>query len=194
MMKLISGLIALVALSGCAVHYTWEGQKYDSKEKFHQAIESSMSSALSTIAPLATPLTQRKLVFAMPSEATLLNENVRRHAVLNGSQPNVQQTEMYVNLAKGAVTSIRVYFDAIQKKNIYGSVQFIGMQSTTGSYAASPDTDVLYYVEPSQGSGQWYYVSHKHGKQVFAVDRSSPTPAGKIQAFVDAAQAQAVRE
>ena len=63
-----------------------------------------------------------------------------------------------------------------------------------GSFEASADTDVLHYVEPVLGSRQWYYTSLKNGKQIFAYDQSSPTMPGKLLAFVDAVQAQAIRD
>lgn len=194
MIKKFAILIAAVALSGCAATYTYNGQKYDSKEKLQHAVDSTVSDMLSTIAPLPTPLTQRKLVFAIPSETAIFNETVSRHVKINGNQPNALQNEMYENVCKSNYKNIRVFFDAVQKKNIYASTQFIEMQSMTGSFAASSDTDTLYMVEPSQGSNQWYYTSFKHGKQIFSYDRSSPTPAGKVQAFVDAVQAQAIRD
>lgn len=194
MIKKFVGLIVLVALSGCAATYTLQGQKYDSKEKFQQAVDSSISEMLSGITPLHTPLTQKKLVFAMPSETTLVNETVRRFVATNGRQPNTLQNEMAENLSKSNYKTTKVYFDAIQKRNIFASTQFIDMQSMTGSFAASADTDTLYMVEASQSSSQWFYTSLKHGKQIFAYDRSSPTGAGKVQAFVDAVQAQAVRD
>lgn len=194
MIKKFAILIAVIALSGCATTYTYDGQKYDSKEKLHQAVDSKLSYALSTITPLSTPLTQRKLVIAMPSEVAAFNETVSRHVKMNGSSPNAQQNEMYENIVKANYKSSRVFYDAIQKKNIYASTQLIEMESLTGSFAASAGTDALFFVEPSQGSGQWFYSSFKHGKQIFAFDRSSPTPEGKIQAFVDAVQTQAVRD
>lgn len=190
-----AGLIVLVALSGCAANYQYLGQKYDSKEKFQQAVDSNVSNGVSVITPLPTALTQRKLVFAIPSEATLFNELVRRHGVLNnGSQPNSLQIEMYENLAKAAYKSMKVNFDAVQKRNIYASTQFVEMQSMNGSFAASPDTDSLYYVEPAVGASQWFYTSLKHGKQVFAYDRSDPNFLPRLQSFVDAAQTQAIRD
>lgn len=194
MIKKFASLIVVVALSGCAATYTYDGQKYDSKEKFQRAVDSTVSGVLSTITPLPMPLTQRNLVFAIPSETTILNVSVGYHVKINGSPPNALQNEMIENLSKANYKNMKVFFDAVQKKNIYASTQLIEMQSGTGSFAASADTDTLYYVEPSQGSGQWYYNSLKNGKQIFAADRSSPTPAGKVQAFVDAVQAQAIRD
>lgn len=194
MIKKITSLFIVIALSACAVTYTYEGQNYDSKEKFHQAVDSSISGWLSTVTPLPTPLTQKKLVFAIPSEAALINESVKRFVATQGSQPTGPAKEILENLPKSTYKTIKVFYDAVQKKNIYASTQFIEMQSITGSFAASPDTDTLYMVEPSEGSNQWYYTSFKHGKQIFAYDRSNPTAAGKIQAFLDAVQAQAIRD
>ena len=70
MIKKILVLLAATALTGCAVNYTLEGQKYDSKEKFQQAVDTNIFSALATIKPLPAPLTKKKLMVAIPSEAT----------------------------------------------------------------------------------------------------------------------------
>jgi hypothetical protein len=177
MIRTIAILAVSLALVGCGVvYYTYEGQKYDSKEEFQQAIDAAVSDAMSTITPLPTALTKRKLVFAIPSESTLFTENLRRFVALNGREPTALQNEMNEHLSRSAYKNFKVFFDAVQKKNIYGSTQLIEMQSMTGSLAASPDADALYLVEPSLGSAQWYYVSSKHGQQIFAYDRSSPTP------------------
>lgn len=194
MIRKFVAAIVFLALSGCAVNYTFDGQKYDSKEKFNQAIDSKVLSVLSTITPLPKPLSQRKLIFAMPSEATLIDESMKRFAARAGTQATGQAAEIVQNLTRSNYKNTKVFYDAVQKKNIYVATQFIEMQSMTGSFAASPDTDVLFMVEPDQGSTQWFYVSQKQGKQIFSYDRSDITYAGKLKAFVDAAQAQAIRE
>ena len=194
MIKKFLGLIVITALSGCAVNYTYEGQKYDSKEKFQQAVDSTMSGALSGISPLPMPLTRKKLVFAMPSEATFIDESRKIFVKAQGSQPVGPAIEIIENIPRSTYKGIKVFFDGIQKRNIFASTQFIDMQSMTGSFAASADTDTLYMIAPTPNSVQWYYTSLKHGKQIFAYDRSSPTPAGKVQAFIDAVQAQAIRD
>lgn len=194
MIKKFAGLIVFVALSGCAVNYTYDGQKYDSKEKFHQAVDSKISSVLSTITPLVKPLSQRKLIFAMPSEAAIADAAVKRFVAMQGVQPIGPAAEILQNLPKSTYKNTKVFYEAVQKKNIYASMQFIEMQSTTGSFASSKDTDTLYLVMPSQDSNQWYYDSLKRGKQIFAYDRSSPSAEGKVQAFLDAVQAQAISD
>jgi hypothetical protein len=194
MIKKLLGLIVMAALSGCAVNYTYEGQKYDSKEKFHEAVDARVASVLATITPLPMPLTQKKLVFAMPSEATLIDESTKRFMKAQNTQPTGPAKEILENLPKSNYKNIKVFFDGVQKKNIFASTQFIDMQSMTGSFAASADTDTLFMIEPAPNSVQWYYTSLKHGKQIFAYDRSSPTPAGKVQAFIEAVQAQAIRD
>lgn len=194
MIKKFVGLIVFAALNGCAVNYTFEGNKYDSQEKFQQAVDSKVIAVLSTITPLPTPLSQKKLVIAIPSEPTLIAESVNRFVARQGTQPTGPAAEIIQNLSKSNFKNTKVFYEAVQKKNIFASTQFIEMKSMTGSFAASPDTDVLFMVEPSQNSNQWYYVTQKQGKQIFSYDRSSPTPEGKVQAFVDAVQTQAIRE
>lgn len=194
MIKKIAILIVFAALSGCATIYTYNGQKYDSKEKFLQAIDAHVSSTLSTITPLPTPLTQRKLIFAMPTAVASAEGDAKNFIKAQGREFSDQQKEVNLNLNQAAFKNIKVFFEAVQKRNIYASAQFIEMNSTTGSFAASPDTDTLYMVIPAANSLQWYYTSHKHGKQIFAYDRSNPTAEGKVQAFVDAVQAQAIRD
>lgn len=65
MIKKCGVLMALLALTGCATTYTYDGQKYDSKEKFQQASDSALAAKLSTITPLSAPLTPKKLIFAI---------------------------------------------------------------------------------------------------------------------------------
>lgn len=194
MIKTILGLIACVTLSGCAVNYTYQGQKYDSKEKFHQAVDSSVSNVISGISPLPTPLTQKKLVFAMPSETTIIGESKRRFMAAQGREPNGIALEILENVPKSTYKNIKIFFDGVKKRNIYSVTQFVEMEAMTGSISASADTDTLYMIEPGPNSVQWYYTSLKHGKQIFAYDRSSPTAEGKVQAFIEAVQAQAIRD
>jgi uncharacterized lipoprotein len=182
MIKKILGLVAVIALSGCAVNYTYEGQKYDSKEKLHQAVDGHVFRTVATITPLPKPLTQKKLIFAIPSEATLFEESKKRYAKSQGTTPTGPAFEILENLTKSNYKNIKVFFDAVQKRNLYASVQLIELQSMNGSLAASTNTS------------QWYYTSLKQDKQIFAYDRSSPTAEGKVQAFVDAVQIQAIRE
>jgi hypothetical protein len=68
------------------------------------------------------------------------------------------------------------------------------MPAMSVSLEPSSDTDVLYYTEPSQGTGQWFYATTKHGKQIFAYDRSGAGSTAKVHAFIDAVQALAIRE
>jgi hypothetical protein len=194
MMKKIFTALAVVALSGCAVNYTYDGKKYDSKEAFHQAVDSNVSEMLSGVVPLPTPVSKKKLIFAMPSETALITEVTNRFVKSQGNQPVGPAKEIVENLPKSTYKNIKVFYDAVQKKNIYASTQFIDMPTMTGSFEASIDADTLYYVEPTQNSGQWFFNSIKGGKQIFSYDRSAPNGAGKVKAFIDAVLAQAVRD
>lgn len=194
MIKKILSALAIVALSGCAANYTYEGKKYDSKESFHQGVDASLAEVLAGITPLPAPVSKKKLIFAIPSETTLITEYTARFVKIQGNQPIGIAKEIIDNLSKSNYKNTKIFYDAVQKKNIYSSVKYIEMQSMTGSFEASSDTDTLYLVEPTQGSAQWFFHSSKGGKQIFAYDRSAPTVGGKINAFVDAVLSQAVRD
>lgn len=186
-------LLAATALTGCAVTYTYEGQKYTSKEDFHRAVDDNLANSVATITPLAAPLTERKLIIAIPSETTLHAEYVRRFVVGQGSQPIGNAKEIIDNLTKSNYKNYKVFYEAAQRRNIYSATQFVTLDSMNGSLEPSSTTDTLYFVEPTQGSGQWFYATAKYGKQIFAYDRSSPGAAGKLKGFNDALQVQAIR-
>jgi len=121
-------------------------------------------------------------------------ENIRRQTALNGRAPTGQATEMLTNLTRSNYKMMKVFFDTVQKKGIYSSTQLREIPSMAISIEPAADTDVLYFSEPSQGTGQWFYASAKHGRQVFGYDRSGAGVTAKTQAFIDAVQAQAIRE
>ena len=194
MIKTFAILSVIFALCGCATIYSYNGQQYDTKEKYLSAVDAHVSSVLNTITPLPAPLSQKKLVFAIPTVTAFTEQDKRNFITRENKQPTEQQIQIQLNVNQGNVKNIKVFFDAIQKRNIYASTQFIEMDSTTGSFAASPEADTLYLIAPSENSVQWYYTSAKNGKQIFSYDRSSPTAEGKVQAFVDAVQVQAIRD
>jgi hypothetical protein len=196
MIKKIAILIAVVALSGCTIgpHYFYNGQRYDSNETFQQAVNAHNSSILSTITRLPTPLTQRKLIFAIPTAVAFSEGDAKSIVKVQGREFREGEKRLNFNLNVSYFNRLKVFFEAIQKRKIYASTKFIEMDSTTGSFAASPDVDALFLVRPGANSLQWYYTSHKHGKQIFSYDQSNPTEEGKVQAFIDAVQALAIRD
>ncbi|MFZ6653905.1 hypothetical protein [Undibacterium sp. TJN19] len=187
-------LLILMALTGCGTVYTFEGQKYDSKEKLFQASDNFISTSLNTVTPLPKPVSSKKLVFAIPSQLALYNESITRYETVQHTKAPGNVRDMLDGITTTNFRQIKVFYDAIAKKNIYQSTEFVGFDTMNGSYPASPDVDVIYYIEPAQGAGQWFFVSAKYGKQVFAYDRSSTTGAGKIQGFIDAVQVQAIKD
>ena len=98
------------------------------------------------------------------------------------------------NMSKFAYKMTKVFFDGVQKRGIYSSVEIRDMPSMAVSIEPSQEYDVLYFTEPSVGSGQYFYASAKHGKQVFAYDRSGEGVTAKVNAFIEAAQVQAIKE
>jgi hypothetical protein len=194
--KLAIGICLVASVAGCATRatYTLSGQKYSSKEDFQQASIAGAARAMSNVSRLPRPLTTKKIVVAIPSEETLHNEDSRRFLVQNGRTPNPVQQELIDNLGTHNFRGVKVFYEAIERRGIYASAQFKGMPTTAVSLEPSADTDVLYFTEPSVGSGQWFYASQKHGKQVFAYDRSAPEGSARVQRFLEAVEAQAIRE
>lgn len=180
-------------LSGCA-NYIYDGKAYATKEEFFRAVDTSIADVLSTIEPLPTPLTSKGLIFALPALDVMVAQTFDTYASVHGSEPTGVQREMLENIVRANYKNNVVYFEAIKKRNIFSSVVFVDIESMSGALEASESNDVLYYVEPKVGSGQYFYISYEHGKQIFAADRSSPTAEGKVQAFVEAAQLLAIRD
>ena len=192
--KIRSHFAAIAALFKRAEKYTYEGQTFDSPKKFQKGVDAKASATVAAITALPKPLTQKKLVFAIPSSSALIKESNKRFLAVHGSQPVKLAKEIVENLSISNFKSLKVFFDAIKKKNIYASVKFVQMGSMAGTFAASADTDALYMTEASAGSAQWNYASLKHGEEIFTYDGSCESMEGKVMAFVDAAQALAVRD
>lgn len=194
MIKNFFTLVTVLAVSGCANFYTLEGVKYDSKEAFHQAVTQKNTEALNSIQPLPAPVTKMNLIMAIPSEATIYTENIARTTKQNGRAPSGILLERIENLTKANFSMTKVFADAVQKKGVYTSMKFMEMPSMAVSIEPSSSTHVLYFSEPSIGTGQWFFATQKGGKQVFGYDRSGAGPTAKVQAYVDAVMTQAIRE
>ena len=171
--------------------YTYEGQVFDSPRKFQKGVDAKVAATIGALTPLSAPVSQRKLVFAMPAASVFVKESTRRFVAAHGAAPVKLAKEIVENLSKSNYKSIKVFFEAIKKKNIYASVKFVELDSMTGSYSASADTDALYMVEPSAGEVHWTYVSATRGEQELVYDRSVESIEGKVQAFLAAVEAVA---
>lgn len=190
----LSLAIAVLALAGCAATYNYNGKHFDNEQGFHAAIEADRVNSLEAIRPHATPLTKKRLIVALPSEQAIYDENARRHTALRGSPPMGIAVEQNRNLSKANHTIMMTMFQALQKRGVYPSIEIREQPTLAVSLEPSAEYDVMWYSEPSQGTGQYFYASAKHGRQVFAFDRSSPTVAGRNAAFVDAVQLLAIRD
>lgn len=184
----------MIVLSGCAANYTLEGVKYNNKETFHAAVDNQKAVSLSKIQPLQKPLTDRGLIFAIPKAEVLIAASKQHFTKIEGRQPIGIAAEILENVPLANHKLSVVYGDAIEKRGIYRSVRKLPLESMDSSLQPTANEDVLYYTEPTIGSGQWFYASAKNGKQVFAFDRSKPGADGKISAFLEAVQAQAIRD
>lgn len=181
-------------LAGCAQTYFYDGKRYNSKEELFVAGNAVHNDALRQITPLPQPLTSKKLIIAMPSAKAFYEAGVALATKIDGRTPNGPGLELLNNLTMFNHSSIKVMYDAVERKRIYPSVAYREMSSTVVNLEPSADTDVLYVTAPDLNSAQWFYGSQKYGKQVFAFDRSGAGATAKVNAFIDAVQAQAIRE
>lgn len=193
-LKRVTVAFVAVALAGCATFYTYDGQQYSSKQQFMSAVDAKNSAAVNAITPLQVPLTKKSLIFAFPSQSTILQTTIRYHTNAKGNAPAGQQLQIYQDLAEAAFKGASYFKDAISRRNVYSSVRMLELDSPMANPAPSADADVLVWNEPALGAGQWYFVSAKHGRQAFAFDRALPTMTERTKAFVDAVQLQAIRE
>lgn len=134
------------------------------------------------------------MIFAIPKAEVLIGASKQNFAKIEGRQPMGIAAEILENVPLANHKLSVVYGDAIEKRGIYQSVRQVPLDSMDSTLQPTAKDDVLYYTEPTIGSGQWFYASSKHGRQVFAFDRSRPGVDGKIGAFLDAIQAQAIRD
>ncbi len=190
----VAALITALALAGCAATYTFEGKIYNSKEDFARAVDDEHRTAVASIVPLPAPVTKKRLAIAIPSTSTIFASSVRNYTTAKNAAPPPMQVEIYQTLAAGVTRSVRGIYDGAVRRNIYTSVRFVELDSMTASPAPSADEDVVFFNEPSLGSGQWYFATAKDPKQVFAYDKGQTGIAGKMRAFNDALQLHAVRQ
>lgn len=192
--KLVIAALYIAILSGCAATYTFEGRKFENKETFHAAVESTRSMALSNVQPLPKPLTEKGLIFAMPNAEVLVLASKKNFTKIQGRAPMGIEDEILENLPRANHKMSVIFGEAIAKRGIFSSVKQISIDSLDSSIQPTEKEDVIYYTEPTIGSGQWFYSSAKHGRQVFAFDRSRPGTDGKLAAFLEAVQVQAIRD
>jgi hypothetical protein len=186
-------LSVAVLCTACAAVYTYEGKQYHSKQEFFSAADAAHRDAVAAVIPLPAPVTSRKLLFAVPTPAAILHDSIRNYTKLKGSPPAGLQLEIFTTLAESASGSIRAFYDGAVRRNVYKNVQLLDVDSLMANPAPSAEQDVVFYNEISPGSGQWYYATAKEGKHVFAFDRLQPGPAGKVHAFNDALQLEAIK-
>lgn len=193
-LKLAVTLCACASLIGCATTYMYDGQRYASKEELLSAVDQRLVQVTATIQPLPRPVSSKQLVFAVPTEAAAMKQSVKNFEATNGRMIGLGEQITMGNLNAANMKTLRVYFDAIKKRNIYQSVRLVDLDTTSAELQSSATEDVLFYSEPRRESGQFYYVSSKSGRQAFAWDKGGATMEVRVRAFVEAVQAQAVRE
>ena len=64
--------------------YTYEGQVFDLPTKFQKGVDDKVKATVKAITPLPAPLSQKKLVFAMPRQSAFIKESAKRFAAVHG--------------------------------------------------------------------------------------------------------------
>lgn len=195
MIKVLASFVAAAILTGCAAKafYTFESARYEDEVSFQAAVDMRRTAILNSIKQLPSPVTDKKLIVAIASEATLYQENLRRHQTLSGQPAAGLALEQYRNLAKSNYKMVRVMLEAVEKRGIYKEVIYREMPTMVISIEPSSEADALFLTETGPGAAQYFYSSVKHGKQIFAFDQSTPTPDARTEAFIQAVQAMAIR-
>lgn len=192
MKSVFTAIVAALALSGCAT-YTLNGKQYSGSSDFLAASKELSDEAINNIQPLPAALTKKKLIFAQPTVESMI-QNFMQMRAKNSPNAAPVDTNILNNLAKNDRNFSNAYGKAIERRNIYTSVSFVTLESSSSIPEASDGVDVLYVISADAKPSQWYYVNKRGGRQIFAFDRATGTPNEGVKAFVDAAQAYALRD
>ena len=193
MNKILVVMMAAGLMAGCANRYSFEGQHYKGEKRFQTAVEQTRVASIAQVTPLPAPLSDKKLVAILPGVQAITAENTKRIQAENRRVPQGKEAVMISTLSKSNYDLVRAMYEGVSKRGIYKEVEIRDAASMVVSVEPSPDYDVIYFTEPALNSGQYFFASSKHGKQVFAYDRSGVGPAAKVNAFIEAVQALAIR-
>ena len=185
---------AATLLAGCASTYTYNGKQYQGEQAFVAAVDSGLAESLAAIQPLAKPVAIKTLVFAIPSQQSVFEQSVANIVKARGRAPSGEEEVLVRNISTANYKGIRNFYEIVKRKNIYQEVTLLERTTSTGDLQAALNQDVLYWSEPQLDSGQWYYVTNKSGKQVFAFDRGGATVPDRSNAFAQAVQVFAIRD
>jgi hypothetical protein len=191
--RIIALLAVSLALYSCTANYMMDGVRYQGSDNFQMGVDQQVGQALAQVTPLTKPLTTKKLIVLIPSESAILSENIKRSTALRGIAPSSLALEMIENISKSTYKTMIVLHHGLRKRGVFSEVVINESPSMSNSIEPSKEYDVLYFTEPSQGSGQYFYSSVKHGRQVFPWDRSG-SGVGRLNSFIESVQALAIRE
>lgn len=194
MKSLLSIIATCVVLTGCASTYNYDGTRYPDKEAFNSAVETKLSQATAGVSPLPSQVSKKTLVFAIPSEQAIIKQSIANFYRVNGRTIGFGEEIILRPVMTANYKGLKAFHDIIVRKNIYPNVQYIELDVMTSDLQPTATEDVLFYSESQPGTGQWYYVSTKAGKQAFAYDRGGADMGARSKAFADAILVYAIRD
>lgn len=187
-------VIACASLTGCASTYTYDGARYPNKEAFEAAVDSKLAKATADVQPLSSPVSKKRLVFAIPSEQLIFRQSAANFAAAQGRTIGLGEEMIARPVWSASYKGLKAFHDEIVRRNIYAQVRYVELDTMSPDLQATPTEDVFYYSEPKLGSGQWYYTSIRAGKQAFSYDRGGPDMFARTKARLDAIQVYAIRD
>lgn len=194
MIKVFGVLAAAAILAGCASNsYMHDGKKYRGEESLQAAADQQRAANTAQITPLPSPLTDKALVVLVPDVNSLM-ASISANYEKQLTRPMLPNERVIAqNLSIVTSKGMLGFFEAVQRRGVYKSVEVREVASVTPSAEPSATYDVMYFSEPNFGTGQYHFASVKHGKQVFAYDMSGADQKARTLAFVEAVQALAIR-
>ena len=173
----------MIALPGCA-NTLYKGQRY-TVDGLVEAVEKDREKLIASVKPLPSPLTERKLIVAVPAFDFYVNQKVNRF-VEEGFNFNyfIVSNSWKTLVPYGEISNMHRF---VKSKNMYHLIEQISVEGPL-NVAPSDDADILYFATTSHigQSDQWYHISKRNGQNLIAFDGGSVTDEERLESFLDA--------
>ena len=191
------GILATM-LSACAterVSYNVDGKLYYSADDATLALRSSLSEAESAVLSTASPLVNRKLLIAVPTEKAYLTA-IDAFGAANGKrlENSSQQTVDFAkNSARMTYEGDKSLARSIAKSNIYQEVSIIDIDTPTPDLQPSSSQDIVYKYRAARSDGWvYYFLSAKYGKLILSGDPSKESRKERRLSLIDDLKSKAL--
>lgn len=168
-----------LALSGCAIQYTYDGVKYPGRGEALAAQQRDIDKALAGIVPVQNPLGGSATVI-LPSLAVA---NAR--GVIRMGSPGPMQDEIASFIAESLVTSWYGNVEALRRGRVFSSVSVASVDNPAEvSKTAGGDT-VIWFDLVDPNTAQWYGFDRDGKVVALPVDFGAPLGTPRMQKWVN---------